>query len=248
MEETVNYDEISKVYGGLRVPDPRIASIILEAVRTPGNLVNIGAGLGSYEPKNCDVVAVDRSFGMLAGRRKKGRVVQAIAENLPFASNSFDVALGILTIHHWGDWKVGLREALRVAKSRVVLLTWFCFPDGFWLMDYIPEIATMDSHLFPSAQDLSAVLGSIQISEVPIPRDCTDGMLCAYWARPERYLEPEVRKAISGFARIAEPTAGLAKLESDLKSGVWQEKYGRNLLDDSKDYGYRLVIAEKTDT
>ena len=103
MKSSVDYDEISKVYGGLRVPDSRIAAAIHHAIVSPDSLVNLGAGLGSYEPQNCYVVSVDKSYGMLAARSDKRRVVQAVAENLPFASNSFDVALGVLTIHHWSD-------------------------------------------------------------------------------------------------------------------------------------------------
>ena len=49
-------------------------------------------------------------------QRTRGLAVQAAAEALPFPDESFDVALAILTIHHWTDRVVGLAEMRRVAQ------------------------------------------------------------------------------------------------------------------------------------
>ena len=50
-------------------------------------------------------------------------------------------------------------------------------------LDYIPEIQEVDESLFPSVEDLEAVLGPVRVLPVCIPHDCTDGFLCAYWRR-----------------------------------------------------------------
>jgi hypothetical protein len=53
---------------------------------------------------------------------------------------------------------------------------------------------------------------------VPIPHDCTDGFLAAYWRRPDAYLDRTVRSNISAFALLGreEIDAGVARLSADL--------------------------------
>jgi hypothetical protein len=83
------------------------------------------------------------------------------------------------------------------------------------------------------------------VDRVPIPHDCRDGFLGAYWRRPERYLEPAVRPGISTFGEL-EPEvleAALAKLRNDVDSGAWRRRYGGLLSRDELDVGYRLVVA-----
>ena len=54
--------------------------------------------------------------------------------------------------------------------------------------------------------------------------DCKDGFLCAYRRRPEAYLDPNVRSAISTLARVGDYQAGLTRLGSDLTDGSWHRK------------------------
>jgi hypothetical protein len=68
-------------------------------------------------------------------------------------------------------------------QGRATHLGWF--PDGFWLTDYVPEV---DWNLFPTIEKISEILGPVKVEPIPIPNDCTDGFLCAYWARPEAYV------------------------------------------------------------
>jgi ubiquinone/menaquinone biosynthesis C-methylase UbiE len=71
--------------------------------------------------------------------------VRASADHLPLRDGSFDAALAVLTIHHWPDWRAGLREMRRIARHRVAILTWDPGHPGFWLVqDYFPEIVEMD--------------------------------------------------------------------------------------------------------
>ena len=46
------YDRIGVGYRALRVPDPRIAAALDHALGDAASVANIGAGAGSYEPRN----------------------------------------------------------------------------------------------------------------------------------------------------------------------------------------------------
>ena len=240
---SANYEIIGQHYSSLRKPDTDIANLIHATIGQGNSVVNIGAGTGSYEPQNNYVVAVGPSKQMLLKRKNRNPVIQALAEQLPFKSNSFDTALAILTLHHWNSLEIGLIEAKRVARSKIVILTWVDFPITFWLYDYFPELRELDKNLFPSIERLGDILGEIEVTPVLIPNNCTDGFLCAYWSRPESYLDAYIRSAISSFSRLDNIDLGLKNLEHDLQTGLWNKRYG--FLKELKNYdlGYRLIVA-----
>ncbi len=239
------YDTIGSRYGTYRRPDPRIARLLQAELGQTATIVNLGAGVGSYEPGDRDLVAVEPSRLMISHRpRHAPPVVQARAEFVPFRDRAFDVAMAILSIHHWSDIERGLLEARRVAKHQVVLLTWIGFVQDFWLLDYFPQIREIDEPLFPSIEDLTKILGPLRVIPVPIPHDCTDGFLCAYWRRPHAYLDEGVRTAISTFSRIRDYGEGLRRLEKDLRSGEWRQRYNDLFNSESMDYGYRIVVTK----
>jgi len=158
-----------------------------------------------------------------------------------------DATLAILSAHHWNDLEQGFREMARVARKRVVLLTFV--PDTpFWLTnDYFPEIEALDRKIFPREPDLAALLertiGPARIDPLPIPHDCIDGFQGAYWRRPETYLHADARGAISSFPRI-NPDSGLAKLDADLADGRWAKRNGHLLALDELDLAYRIVRCD----
>ena len=112
-----------------------------------------------------------------------------------------------------------------------------------WLSDYLPQLAAIDADIMPPLSAYAEVLGPVEIRPVPIPADCTDGFLAAYWRRPEAYLDDRVRNGISSFWKIANVDAAMARLASDLESGEWHRRYGHLLELDEFDAGYRLVTA-----
>jgi SAM-dependent methyltransferase len=238
------YDSIGQGYSGWRRQDPRIAASILQALGDSSSVVNVGAGAGSYEPRDRKVVAVDSSTVMLGQRGPHAAPsVCATAMDLPFRDGSFDACLAILTIHHWKDLACGLQELRRAARRMVVVLTFDTSVGGFWLTDYFPEILEVDRRSMPSLLDLHHHLGNVVTIDLPIPHDCTDGFLGAYWRRPYEYLSLDVLSAISVFSMIGDLEHGLASLRSDLESGAWQRQYGHILQQTELDLGYRLVIA-----
>jgi SAM-dependent methyltransferase len=238
------YDRIGVNYSELRKPDPRIAAAIEAALGSSRTILNVGAGAGSYEPTGREVTALEPSIEMIRQRRAPGRaVVRGRAEDLPFADRSFDASMAILTLHHWSGQARGLGEMRRVTRGPVVILTYDpCFR-GFWLADYIPALVTLDEAQMPAIADYERWLGPVAVSPVPIPNDCTDGFLCAYWRRPEAYLDPRIRAAMSSFWALGDVSEPLARLERDLESGAWDERYGHLLALDSCDCGYRLVVT-----
>jgi len=241
------YDAIGQGYTELRRPDSRIADQLWAALGDAKSVLNVGAGAGSYEPIDRRVVALEPSVVMLAQRRPTAAAaVQARAEALPFADRAFDAALAVLTIHHWADRARGLAECARVARDRVVLLTFDPTVDAFWLVrDYFPEILSLDRAQFPNMAVYQTAFGStarVTAAPLPIPRDCTDGFLGAYWARPAAYLDSAVRTGMSSFARVR-TERGLEQLRDDLTSGAWQKRYGHLLENEALDLGYRIIIA-----
>jgi SAM-dependent methyltransferase len=249
---SVDYDKLAQQYKKYRMPDPRIAEQIHFHLRNAQRILNVGAGTGSYEPEDCEVVALEPYYEMISRRKHSGALlIQGSAEELPFKDNTFDCSMGILTIHHWSDTVSGLQEMLRVTRDRIVLLTWIGYGNNFWLVDYIPEIVGIDEKLFPTLEELDQILGGISVETIEIPHDCTDGFMCAYWRRPEMYLDPDARRAISTFSRmpasrIPAIQEQLDKLKEDIKSGVWCKKYSHLLERESLDLGYRLVVSEKS--
>jgi len=245
------YDEIGLGYRDYRRPDPRVAAAITRALSRTDTVVNVGAGSGSYEPTDRAVVAVEPAMTMIRQRRAgSAPVVQASATDLPFRDDSFAAALAVLTVHHWPDRARGLDELARVARERVVVVTWDPDATAFWLTDdYLPDLIAIDRRIFPTIDDFRRALGAIEVVPIPIPHDCVDGFMGAYWRRPHAYLDARVRGAISTFAKlrdIGRDLEGLERLRRDLDDGTWERRHGDVLTRSEIDLGYRIVIAAKS--
>ena len=244
------YNRVAVQYRSQRQADPRIARAILAALGDARTIVNVGAGTGSYEPTDRGVIAVEPSPQMISRRsRTAAPVVQASAGALPFDDRSFDASLAILTVHHWLNRSAGLSELARVARRRVVVFTWDPSAlTNFWLVrDYFPAIVEIDREIFPTLSEFQDAFGAIAVLPVPIPHDCTDGFLGAYWRRPEVYLDEAPRQAISTFAKIGDVSRGLEALRKDLSDGTWARR-NKAILDEAVlDLGYRIVVADSED-
>jgi SAM-dependent methyltransferase len=242
------YDEIGATYAGTRRPDERIAREIALALGDARSVVNVGAGVGSYEPADRAVVAVEPS-GVMIAQRPPGSapVVQASAEHLPFDDGSFDAALAVLTMHHWSDWRAGIAELRRVARGRIVVFTFDpAFISRYWLVrDYLPEIAVLDEARFPPLAAVMEAMGGAEATPVAIADDCTDGFLCAFWKRPLAYLDAAVRANMSSLAvqpaDVIEPA--MARLARDVADGTWAERNADLLAGDEAEFGYRLLVV-----
>lgn len=248
MGEPALYDRIGRNYGDVRRPDPRLAEPIRRALGDADTVVNVGAGTGSYEPADLRVTAVEPSRVMIEQRPSDAApVVQASAERLPFPDDTFDAAMAVLTLHHWSNVDAGIAELLRVARRRVVIVT---FDLDVWaelwiVRDYLPELVRR-SQRDPSVADLLQALPVATVDTLMAPRDCTDRMFSTLWGTPEEYLDPRVREATSTWHLVPPAIAAQAldRLASDLASGIWDERYGHLRTTPEWDVGLRLIRAE----
>lgn len=242
------YDRIGIGYAAGRRQDPRIADAISLAIGDAGSVVNVGAGSGSYEPVSNRLVSVEPSMTMMRQRPKSSSLlVQGRAERLPFPDDAFDCALAVLTIHHWSPVREGLAELRRVARKTVILSWDQEVWERFWLFDYCPDLRRQDGLRAVAISTIADALGPCQVSAVPIPHDCLDGFQGAFWRRPTAYLDPDVRRRISGFAQAPRESyeKGLARLAADLSDGTWQRRHSELMGYEVMDLGYRLVIADR---
>jgi hypothetical protein len=226
-----DYEAGGAGYATNRRPDPRIEAYVHAALGDARTVVNVGAGAGSYEPVDREVVAVEPSAAMRAQRPEHlSAAVDAVAEALPFPDDSYDAAMATVTVHQWPDQPSGLREMCRVSRGPVVVLTFDPDAlDAFWLADYAPELIAAERGRYPTIANLCGMLGgTTSVTEVPVPIDCVDGFTEAYYARPERFLDPEVRLSQSawGFVDAAATERFVARLRHDLSSGEWERRYG----------------------
>ncbi|MGW5457346.1 class I SAM-dependent methyltransferase [Streptomyces sp. NPDC003996] len=243
------YDTLGATYARTRRPDRRIAAQIHAALGDVTDVINIGAGTGSYEPPQT-VLAVEPSQVMLAQRPPGSAVaVRAVAERLPLRDDAADAVMALLTIHHWTDLVAGIRELRRVARRRIVVLTWDqrVFREQFWLVrEYLHQAAAFDDTRAIPTDRLAALLGGARQEPVPVPHDCTDGFAAAYWRRPHAYLDPRVRAGISLLAQTGEDVIapGLTRLADDLATGRWHSRHAELLTHETVDVGYRLLVTD----
>jgi SAM-dependent methyltransferase len=227
----MDYGQVGGTYSAYRQPDPTIASFINAALGSARNVLNVGAGAGSYEPADREVVAVEPSAAMRA-QRPPGLppAIDAQAENLPFADRAFDASMAIFTLHQWADLNAGLREMRRVTAGPIVVLT--CDPDElgrFWLADYAPDAIETETRRYPPIARIVAEIGArCSVRPAPVPLDCRDGFNEAYYGRPEKLLDPAARLACSAWSFV--PPEAVKRFEAhlrrDLADGTWDRRYG----------------------
>lgn len=208
------------------------------------SVVNVGAGTGSYEPEDIDVIAVEPSGAMRAQRpRGAAKCLAGVAERLPLSDSAVDGAMAVNADMHWSDRRRGIAEMMRVSRRRVVIVT----VDGelarrHWVIkEYLPEASELFAPLSAVTDALPG--GASEIVPIPIPGDCADGSMLAFWKRPEAFLDPSLTRAMAALARLPQATvrAALSRLESDLHSGAWHRRHLELLALDALDLGQRLV-------
>ncbi|HET7484011.1 MAG TPA: class I SAM-dependent methyltransferase [Solirubrobacterales bacterium] len=236
-------------YSDFRRPDPRIEVAIWTALGDARSVVNVGAGTGSYEPDDREVIAVEPSPVMIAQRPAGAApAVEGVAEALPLEDKSVDAAMGALTIHHWDDLDDGLAEMRRVARRRIVLFTIDAERNSeIWtLSEYFPAAARAEREKMPSMETLEALMPKATIEAVPAPSRCHDEFTSALWDRPELFLEPGILRASSLWHSLpaAEVERGQELLRADLESGRWDEEHGHLRTLPELEIGLRLVCEE----
>jgi SAM-dependent methyltransferase len=242
------YDQIGRTYTRTRRADPRIADQIRASLGDAASVLNVGAGTGNYEPTDRLVIALEPSMTMIRQRPAGAApVVQGVAGDLPFANETFDAAMGTLTLHHWPDLGAGMAEARRVSRRQVFLLFETLVGHGYWLIDdYFPAVREVASErVAPTVAMVAEHIDVFRVEVVMIPSDCTDGFGCAFWNRPEALLDPSVLAGMSWSSQLAPEVLadGLEHLRHDLETGRWDKRYGHLRSMTGADNGYKLVIG-----
>lgn len=249
------YDSIGKNYARTRAADFRISARLVETLGLlPGkSVLDVGAGTGNYSyalaEEGYRVTALEPSKTMREQAKQHENLswFDGYAEELPFASGSFDGVVMTLCMHHFSDWRKALCEAIRVTDKGPIAIFTFDpdFEPHFWLLDYFPAFLDLDRKSFPRLTDIEKFLETntsrrLEFERFSLPRDLKDHFLAAAWARPEIYLEEDYHAGISSFSAIdcAQRDQGLRRLQQDLNANEWQEKYGAILQKNELDVGY----------
>jgi ubiquinone/menaquinone biosynthesis C-methylase UbiE len=254
------YNSIGKNYSKYRQADSRIVDEIVNllSLETGSVIADVGAGTGNYSRALGDrgffVQAVEPSFIMRQQAKEHFNVnwLAGCAEELPLATASVDAVVCILASHHFSDLKGAIAQMHRATKDGIILFLTFDpqASKDFWLLDYFPIFKEYDRKLFKPIERVIKLFENltprrVEISPLKLPHDLTDMFLAAGWKRPEIYLDPEVRAGMSAFA-LSDKSAiekGIALLQNDLNSGLWETNYGEIKSFNSIDVGYRFLSA-----
>lgn len=232
MRNTIaDYDRQAQSYSLIRQPDRRIEAVVHQALGQARNVLNLGAGTGSYEPLDRHVVAIEPSATMRSQRPKDlAPALITTAENIPFDDASFDASMAMLTVHHWPDLERGLGEMRRVTRGPCLVMSFDPdAPTDFWMFDYVPEMRIVEQKRYPKLNRIEAGLGGrCEVMALPVALDCTDRFQVALYGRPEAFLDEAVRRSQSAWNFLGEGVEHrfVAELAADLKAGTWDARYG----------------------
>lgn len=237
------YDVIGKTYARTRKSDPRITEKLLEILASSpaSTIADIGAGTGSYANvlAECEyrVFAIEPSETMRSQAIAHPAItwIDGHAENLPLTDQSVDAAIIMLAFHHFSDYRQALSEIHRVVgNGQMIFFTYD--PEmisRFWLVEYFPSlIRDIESTFLPISklvEEIQMITDSVvNVIPFPLPKDLSDSFAAVGWARPELYLDSDIRNGISSFSKLDdnELNSGLSHLDEDLGKGKWDRKYG----------------------
>jgi ubiquinone/menaquinone biosynthesis C-methylase UbiE len=259
---SAKYDSIGTTYNATRRADPRIVDRIVALLDLPqgSRILDVGAGTGSYTRE-----LAGRGFMMTAlepSSVMRAQVspdfpcewLEGVAESLPFNDGTFDGMILILCIHHFTDMAAAFSEIRRVVSSGPIVI--FSYdPDAVetpWLFEYFSTFREQIRQSFPSVKAISECLkssDSINASPFPLPHDLADGFAGAAWRYPEKYLDKGFRDGTSAFRQLDDVVCrqGLAALQNDLESGVWDTRFGAIRSLQEYDHGYTFITIQNND-
>ena len=255
------YDKIGKNYGKTRKSDSRIARKLLDLLESTqaSKIVDIGAGTGSYAfflaEYGYEVIAVEPSETMRNQALSHPGIkwIDGYAENLPLCDRTAEAAIIMLALHHFQDYQQALREVCRVVgNGKIIVFTYDpAMISGFWLTKYFPSLIEDVESSFISISKLSNEIqlvtgNSVNVIPFRVPHNLSDSFAAVGWARPELYLDSNIRNGISSFASIDinEVEQGVLRLQADLQTGKWDNEYGYLRKQKQYDVGYRFIQSK----
>ena len=252
------YDKIGRTYARTRKSDSHIGRKLLDLLESThaSTIVDIGAGTGSYAfflaEYGYDVIAVEPSVTMRNQALSHPGIewIDGYAENLPLGDRTAQAAIIMLALHHFQDYQQALREVYRVVgNGQIIVFTYDpAMISGFWLTKYFPSLIKDVESTFISIPELSNEIHSVtgnSVNVIPfrLPHNLADSFAAVGWARPELYLDINIRNGISSFAKIDgdEVEQGVLRLQEDLETGKWDQEYGYLRKQKQYDVGYRFI-------
>ncbi|HET6992098.1 MAG TPA: class I SAM-dependent methyltransferase [Bacteroidia bacterium] len=256
------YDQIGNTYNLTRKADPYLAERIYTHLspKPAGVYMEIGCGTGNYlkalSDKGLKFYGVDPSSTMLEQAKEKNSsatFIQAMAENIPLATDFFDGATAILTFHHWANKLQGLKEINRVLKPGAKFVLFSYTPQqmrGYWLYHYFPKMIERCIPMTPEIPGMEKLFNESGFSLVKTEKyfirdDLQDQFLYSNKHFPERYLSAEIRNNASAFRAFSDPEEveqGVMLLEKDIKSGKIKSIISKY----ENDHGdYLFFVAQK---
>ena len=256
------YNSIGNNYNINRVADSRITENIIELLGlNPGSVIaDIGAGTGNYSNALADlgykIKAIEPSEEMRGQAKPNDHVtwLAGTAELIPLPDDSVDGVMLILSIHHFSSLKDASEEAHRICPNgpAVVFTLDPREADDLWFKCYFPQIHQKDFNDFPPIETVADTMAmnekwTWEITPFPLPADLTDKNMYSAWNEPERYFDLQFRQNTSGLAKANQDMVekGLEKLEADLESGVWDDRYGYLRKAKAFDAGFRFLKLER---
>jgi len=117
----------------------RTADLVLNPTDCPRRVLDVGCGTGlllrliaARQPEAEELIGIDAAAGMIATARSMANdsrlsFSEAVAEDLPFPGESFDLVVSTTSFDHWEDQGAGLSECARVLApaGRLVLTDLF---------------------------------------------------------------------------------------------------------------------------
>jgi ubiquinone/menaquinone biosynthesis C-methylase UbiE len=259
MKETYpRYDTIGLKYNTYRNADIRIVTILKELLGLPdgSTIVDIGAGTGNYTnalaSMGYKLKAIEPSAVMREQIIPHPNVewFAGSAESIPLPDASVNGLISTLAVHHFPDLYNAAAEMWRVCGSGPMVLFTIDPRRGepFWFREYFSGIYERFFDAFIPVEKLISVFTEkydtiASIHNFPLPHDLSDLNMHAGWNKPEIYLDPAIRRGMSGFAMSghSEVQDGLKLLRRDLKTGEWVKRNGRFKTKNSCDLGFIFV-------
>jgi ubiquinone/menaquinone biosynthesis C-methylase UbiE len=254
VDRRVNYDKVAPTYDQrYSSGEPAgIATALLDVSRRvkAERALEVGCGTGHWlsviQPCVPYVCGLDLSLGMLQKAQQQQKAFSLIrghANQLPFATDTFDIVFCVNALHHFDDPRGFVHDARCLLRQGGALVVVGMNPhsgrDRWSLYDYFPGTYEMDLHRYPS------------------PGTITDWLIAAgfdtvEWRVAERIVETQEGRAIldhpilqrNGTSQLAlltdeEYAAGRARLEA----AIAQAETAGEVLTFSADIALALVTG-----
>ena len=236
-----DYSNQAATYDTTRAASPKVLAALREALAgAPGSaLADVGGGTGNYAlalaREGWQPTVVDRSPEMLAQAAAKGlTTIEADAQELPFADESFDAVMLVSMLHHVENQATALAQARRVLRSGGRLAV-FVFTredmEDLWIVERFPASLPWMRATHPPLDSLLEQLPGAVRREVLLT-DLADASLAALAGHPEQLVQEQWRTQTSFFERMArehprELRSGLERLRHELAAGTAPRRPGR---------------------